>query len=723
MKQDEYSLLSPFIQEFIYQKGWKDLRDIQKLAIQAILKTDYHLLITSGTASGKTEAAFLPILTYLDKNPSKSVGILYISPLKALINDQFDRLGELLKKSEIPIWHWHGDVSASVKQKVKKNPSGVLQMTPESLEAQVMRHPEDIRRIFSDLQFIVIDEVHSFMGTERGSQLLCLFNRIEELTGCHPRRIGLSATINNYTDAMLWLKSGTNRKVALDSDDTVKKKRVSVEYKSLSTLSKKQEETGEVPTDHLEYFNGIYNEVYGKNAIVFTNSRKDAEKTISVLKKIARDRRDNEDMFSIHHGSLSAILRQEAESSLRSEFRKTVTVATSTLELGIDIGDLDTVVQVGIPLSAASYVQRLGRAGRRSGTSTMKFYCSEVLDAVPIPGQLPWDLLQVIAVIELYDKEHWVEKFVSKKKPFSLLYQQTMSVLYASDGLTPANLARKVLTLAPFANVTKEEYRILLRHLLDIELLEQHEDSTLHIGLRAEGMVNYYGFYTVFEDKVSYRVLCNGKEVGTVESHYPTGSYLNLGGRTWVVTHSDEFKRIIEVSEANTNLSVTRWSGAGIRIDGHIVKKMRDILLSDEIYPYLNEEGMRRIEEGRELARRYDLCNCLVFEEEGKKYIFPWIGGIERDTLAREIKYKLTQEDDVRFVKSYSPHVIGIKTSYTRDELVEILHELRVNLCNPHEMIDNSENLTVEKYDYYIPDELLRTAYVEDMIRQDFVYL
>ena len=193
MKQDEYSLLSPFIQEFIYQKGWKDLRDIQKLAIQAILKTDYHLLITSGTASGKTEAAFLPILTYLDKNPSKSVGILYISPLKALINDQFDRLGELLKKSEIPIWHWHGDVSASVKQKVKKNPSGVLQMTPESLEAQVMRHPEDIRRIFSDLQFIVIDEVHSFMGTERGSQLLCLFNRIEELTGCHPRRIGLSA--------------------------------------------------------------------------------------------------------------------------------------------------------------------------------------------------------------------------------------------------------------------------------------------------------------------------------------------------------------------------------------------------------------------------------------------------------------------------------------------------------------------------------------------------
>ena len=407
----------------------------------------------------------------------------------------------------------------------------------------------------------------------------------------------------------------------------------------------------------------------------------------------------------------------------RSEFRKTVTVATSTLELGIDIGDLDTVVQVGIPLSAASYVQRLGRAGRRSGTSTMKFYCSEVLDAVPIPGQLPWDLLQVIAVIELYDKEHWVEKFVSKKKPFSLLYQQTMSVLYASDGLTPANLARKVLTLAPFANITKEEYRILLRHLLDIELLEQHGDSTLHSGLRAEGMVNYYGFYTVFEDKVSYRVLCNGKEVGTVESHYPTGSYLNLGGRTWVVTHSDEFKRIIEVSEANTNLSVTRWSGAGIRIDGHIVKKMRDILLSDEIYPYLNEEGMRRIEEGRELARRYDLCNCLVFEEEGKKYIFPWIGGIERDTLAREIKYKLTQEDDVRFVKSYSPHVIGIKTSYTRDELVEILHELRVNLCNPHEMIDNSENLTVEKYDYYIPDELLRTAYVEDMIRQDFVYL
>lgn len=723
MIRDEYSLLSPFIQEYIYQKGWKDLRDIQKLAIQAILKTDYHLLITSGTASGKTEAAFFPILTSLDKNPSASVGVLYVSPLKALINDQFERIGDLLKKSEIPIWHWHGDVPVSEKQKVKKHPSGVLQITPESLEAQVMRHPGDIRRLFSDLRFIVIDEVHAFMGTERGSQLLCLLNRIEELTGCHPRRIGLSATINNYTDAMLWLKSGTDRKVALDSDDSVKKKDVSVEYKSLSVLEKKEEEDGVVPTDHLDFFTEIYDAVYQKNAIIFTNSRRDAEKTVSVLKKIARDRKENEDIFSVHHGSLSATLRKEAESSLRSEFRKSVTVATSTLELGIDIGDLDTVVQVGVPLSASSYVQRLGRAGRRSGKSSMKFYCSEMLTPVPIPGQLPWELLQVVAVVELYDKERWVEEFVTKKKPFSLLYQQTMSVLYASDGLTPADLARKILTLAPFSEITQEEYRMLLRHLLAAGLLEQRGDSTLHVGLKAERMVNYYGFYTVFEDQTVYRVLCNGKEVGTVEKSYAEGEYLNLGGRTWEVTLLNEFKKIIEVAEVETDVRVTKWSGSGVNIDGHIVKKMREILLSDEVYPYLNEEARQRIEEGRDLARRYDLCNCLVFEDEGTQYIFPWIGSVELETLAREIEYKLTQEENVRFVKSHAQHVIGLKTGYSREELVERLYELRGNLCNPYDLIDDDERLDVEKYDYYIPRELLKIAYAEDLIRQDFEYL
>lgn len=208
---DIFNRYAPFIQDFIYQNGWESLRAIQMAAGDAIFNTSENVLLSASTASGKTEAAFFPILTLFSEDMPTSVGAIYIGPLKALINDQFTRLNDLCAEADIPVWHWHGDVSQSHKSKMLKNPSGILQITPESLEAMLLRKHAAISRLFGDLRFIVIDEVHSLMRGDRGGQTLCLIERLSRMAGVNPRRIGLSATIGDPQKAGEFLSAGTGR--------------------------------------------------------------------------------------------------------------------------------------------------------------------------------------------------------------------------------------------------------------------------------------------------------------------------------------------------------------------------------------------------------------------------------------------------------------------------------------------------------------------------------
>ena len=206
---------APFVQDYIYRSGWDSLRAVQVAAGEAIFGTDDNVLLTAATASGKTEAAFFPVLTLLSKDAPCSIGAVYIGPLKALINDQFSRLEELCGEAGIPVWHWHGDVAQSHKARMLKHPSGVLQITPESLEAMLMRKHADIPRLFGDLRFIVIDEVHSVMRGDRGGQTLCLIERLCSLAGVNPRRIGLSATIGEPEEMGRLLSQGTGRRTVI----------------------------------------------------------------------------------------------------------------------------------------------------------------------------------------------------------------------------------------------------------------------------------------------------------------------------------------------------------------------------------------------------------------------------------------------------------------------------------------------------------------------------
>ncbi len=280
-----FNRYAPFIRDFIYRNGWDNLRAIQVAEGDAIFNTDDNLLLCASTASGKTEAAFFPILTLFSEDMPKSVGAIYIGPLKALINDQFRRLEELCHEADIPVWHWHGDVSQSHKNKLLKNPSGILQITPESLEALLLHRHSAIPRLFSDLRFIVIDEVHSLMRGDRGGQTMCLIERLTRLSGTNPRRIGLSATIGDLKKAGDFLSLGTNRKTIMPKiEEKGVKWRISMEHFFVlgeeaskgrtipNALPTPEQATDTAPQNADPGIGYIFEHTRGKNRLIFTNS-------------------------------------------------------------------------------------------------------------------------------------------------------------------------------------------------------------------------------------------------------------------------------------------------------------------------------------------------------------------------------------------------------------------------------------------------------------------
>ena len=484
---------APFIQDFIYRNGWETLRGVQVAAGEAIFGTDCNVLLSASTASGKTEAAFFPILTLFSEDPPTSVGAIYIGPLKALINDQFSRLNELCADAEIPVWHWHGDVAQSHKEKLLKHPSGILQITPESLEALLLHKHAYIPKLFGDLRFIVIDEVHSLLRGDRGGQTLCLIERLSRMAGVNPRRIGLSATIGDPEGTGKYLAAGTGRETVIPKVEQGKVKwRLSVEHffttpgveespaDEKAALPALDMKTDTAPENSDPGFAYVFEHTRGKKCLIFVNSREECEAVTTTLRGYC-EARGEPDRFLIHHGNLSASFRETAESVMKDDEQCMTTVTTATLELGIDIGRLERAFQIDAPFTVSSFLQRMGRTGRRGLPPEMWFVMREEQPEARamLPETVPWSLLQGIALIQLYTEERWVEPPKTDRLPFSLLYHQTMSTLASSGELSPAALASRVLTLKSFERIDKEDYKTLLRHLIETDHIERTETGGL----------------------------------------------------------------------------------------------------------------------------------------------------------------------------------------------------------------------------------------------------
>lgn len=706
MSQTAFERYAPFIQEYIYRKQWTDLREVQVEACEAILDTDDHVIIASGTASGKTEAAFFPVLTSLYQNHSDTIGVMYIGPLKALINDQFERLSGLLEESYIPIWPWHGDVSQAVKKRALKEAQGILQITPESLEALLMLHPGDAMRLFSDLRFIIIDEIHALMGIDRGLQVLCLLSRLEKVANCKPRRIGLSATLNDYEPAMQFLAAGSNRKVQAVGIRHHQRK-ISLCAESF-VLPDDPEEAEKVKQEYNDF---LYENCHSKKCLIFTNSRGDAEKTIADMKEIAL-KKNEKDVFYVHHGSVSAALRHEAESALKDVNGPTVAAATLTLELGIDIGDLDSTIQIGAPYSCASFVQRLGRSGRRSGKSQMMFLdVYEPSDRNPLE-QMPWKLLRAIAIIQLYLEERWVEPFELKAKPFSLLAHQTLSILMTFGELSPSELARNVLMLPAFySTVSQEEYKELLRHMLANDYLQRLEGGNIIVGLKGEKIANYYSFYAVFRDENAYHVHSQDGEIGTLDRCPIVGEFFILAGRTWKVHDVDEKRKIVYVNSAKNN-RVPRWKGSGGHIHTKIVWRIRQILREDTQYSYLQPKASQVIDNARSIARETGILQkSIIPYAERSFYLCPWVGSKTLQTIKNLLACGL--KDSLRIYSVFEgDHYLQITSNLSVVEFTNKLSKLQINIHDPDMVLPKNQVPKLDKYDPMVPDELLRKAFL-----------
>ena len=707
-----FERLAPFIKDYIYREKWDNLREIQVAACDVLFNTDKNLLLASGTASGKTEAAFLPVLTKLYENPAASVGVLYISPLKALINDQFLRLSGLLEESGIRVTKWHGDASLSEKNKLLKNPQGIIQTTPESLEAMLMRRKTEVIRLFTDLRFVIIDEVHSFVNEDRGVQLLCILERIQKLTGVIPIRIGLSATLGEYENAEKWLNSGTPRECITPQVPSPKKQlRLSMQHYYVNFDNKTDEDKKSMNA----YYDYLYAATFGKKCILFSNAKAEVEENIAHLKNIAR-KNHTPDNYLVHHGNISASLREFTENKMKTDESKTVTGATLTLELGIDLGYLERIVQTGCPISVSSFVQRLGRSGRRGQPSEMWFVFREDVKNInkEFYQAINWSFVKCIAIIELYIREKWVEPLRQKKLPLSVLYHQTMSYMVSAGEVTPALLAQNILTFTPFKEVTQEDYKTLLLYMLGNKQLERSENGGLLIGEDGESLVNNYDFYSVFETPEEYSVKFASEEIGTVQEAFPLGERFALAGRSWEVLEVDKKTNIIYVKEIS-GISTNQWYGFnGIPVHNKIMKKMKEILQSKEEYGYLSESAANRLKEIRQIALNSKLTTKPAIPiVEGVYAIFPFVGTCELITLShllteKGIANKLLIEKNVPICIFTD----DISESSLLNELKDIKYG-DVDLAS----VTISEDLqTGGKYDKFVPGDLLKKQYLIDFL-------
>lgn len=711
---NEFARLAPFIKEYIFRHGWTELREIQTQAIQAILDTDAHLLLSSGTASGKTEAAFLPILTLLTDNPASSIGVLYIGPTKALINDQFYRLQGLLAEAHIPVWSWHGDVATSYKKRLLRQPQGVLQITPESLESLLINQRQHLWAMFHDLRFIVIDEVHVFMGNDRGQQILCQLGRLIGYTRVEPRRVGLSATLGDVKGACSWLASGSQKEVLAPSvTASGQKLRLSLEH-----FYRPMEGTERVTDD--PYYRYIFQQSLGRKCLIFANRRSETETVISALRQMAAEQ-GLPDVYHVHHGSVAPALRVAAEAAMREPHQPAVTAATVTLELGIDLGQLETIIQLEAPHSVMSWLQRLGRSGRRGGPQEMRLVTSES-GAEGIQAPLPWQLLQSMAIIELYLRERWIEPVEPPRYPYSLLYQQTMSILLAAGELQPTQLEQRVLTLPPFRHVSPQRYRRLLQHLLTIGHLERLETGALIVGFAAEKVVGNWRFYAVFQDSNEYRVHDGTREIGSINYEPAVGDLIALAGSTWKVREVVVSRRQVLVQAAPGH-AVTYWSGISTPIHQRVLGKMRELLLGDgDDYPYLRPGARVRLEAARRWAKAMGLAErSVVARGQNFFWIFPWRGSKGFSALERALRQQGSNLG-VRHIAAYCPYYLMVEAEHGRgDRLEVVIQQLQEEINRGVTFLQGYRVPRLNKYDAFLPAELLRQSY-EDVQRPEPIH-
>ena len=596
-------LLSEPIRRYIRDKRWEQLRPIQTAAITRILTTDSHYILASRTASGKTEAAFLPILSKVNFN-EPGVLVLYVSPLIALINDQFERIEKLCQNLEVTVTKWHGEANRSLKEKLVKNPQGIVLITPESLEAMFVNRPYQIKQLFSNLKYVVIDEIHSFIGTDRGIQLKSILSRLQAVQHKPFIIVGLSATLGDFDEAKRFTGDEQNTKVLIDR--TPKEIETDFRYFEADGVG--------FPLDLLK---DIYKETRDIKALIFPNSRGRAEEVAVKLLKISDKVGGHKNYFS-HHSSVDKQVREYVEEFAKNSTLQKFTIAcTSTLELGIDIGTVDEVIQIDATHSIASLIQRIGRSGRKEGKkSRLVLYATD-----------QWSLLQSLACWLLY-QEGYIEPPASSTLPYDMLLHQALSITKSHSGIKRSDLINELHHNTAFRHIILSDVEDVIAHLIGIDFLEQIGNEVI-IGIEGEKIVNSRDFYTAFKNEVYFKVVNAGNTIGQIplSPQVREDENILLAAKIWKILFVDYEAGKIEVTKALDGKSPI-FFGDGADIDHKVRQKMYEIILNKEEYDFLDETGSLELKKLRDYFSPFAIVNpatdrpVLVAMKEIRLYTF-----------------------------------------------------------------------------------------------------
>ncbi|HCD9236614.1 TPA: DEAD/DEAH box helicase [Elizabethkingia anophelis] len=584
-----FNLLSEPIRKYIRDKGWESLRPIQEAAIQRILSTENNYVLISRTASGKTEAAFLPILSRTDFR-EEGVKVLYISPLIALINDQFRRVEELCEYLDVSVTKWHGEASKSQKDKLLKNPNGIVLITPESLEAMFVNKPYNVKHLFASLEYVVIDEIHSFLGSDRGIQLQSILSRLQKINKTRSKTIALSATVsdsNQYLELKSFLGDVENTKIIRDTNP-----------KPINAIFRYFEGSGaELP---LELLKDLYIQTRNSKSLIFPNARGRVEEVAVKLRKISDKVGGHQNYFS-HHSSVDKKVREYVEFFAKNNTYENFSIAcTSTLELGIDIGSVDQVVQIDATHSIASLIQRVGRSGRRDDKASNLF----------LYATNRWTLLQSVACWLLYD-EKYIEPVSLNEKPYDISLHQILSILKGSSGMSKENLLSELHHNCAFKNILENEIEEIIAFLVEKDLLEQL-GSELILGIEGEKIVNNREFYSVFQTENLFKVSHKGNKVGeiplTLQIREDENIYLSA--RIWKIIAIDIKSKKIEVIPAKDGKKPI-FEGNGASIADKIREKMLEVVVSKKEYDFLDEPSQDVISELQKEFSVFDFSDIV----------------------------------------------------------------------------------------------------------------
>lgn len=723
------------VQRWIWRQGWTALRDIQERSIPALIGGDRDVIIGASTASGKTEAAFLPIVSRLAWDDVKDgFGAIYISPLRALINDQFGRLDALCEDMNIPVFKWHGDVAAGEKERARRRPEGVLLITPESVEALFVRRGPEVIKLFRNLRYTVIDELHAFFGSPRGKQLQSLMHRIEVSAGRRIPRVGLSATLADMKLSAEFLRPldpqnveilesigmGQELKLQLRGYLEPARARVGVPERPRTVASEGTDdghEAAQSGEDDSSADNAIAHHLFktlrGQRSLVFAGSRNRVELYTAKLNELTEQERVPEEFFA-HHGSLSREYREHAEQRMKEEDRPASVVCTTTLELGIDVGHIESVAQLGPGQTVSGMRQRLGRSGRRPGKpSIMRIYAKELQfgERIHPLDALRRETIQCVAMVNLMLAK-WNEPPTIDQPNLSTLTHQILALIAQHGGLTAKQAWQLLVESKVFSSVSMELFKTLLRRLADssVRILEQAPDGTLLPGEAGERIIQGRDFYAVFQTPEEYRVITDrGRALGTLplESPYQPGQLIIFGGRRWRIFTIDASRKEIVVTPARGGRPPAFGGTAMPPADG-VIAEMKRVYEEIMLPGYLDKTATQLVQEARGSYDLYSLRTQNHLPHGDMILLFPWVGPQAQQAL-------LLALEDYELEPMPMGLAIGIPSKFEM-QLRRALDRLAAATPpDPVELAYLISQKLRDKYDWCLGDDLLAVSLAADL--------